>query len=161
MARIRPRSWACGCCSCGPAARSLCRRPTINQRLYFTEGAQLSAASRLIKVKSELTLRAGQSVQLLNPITSGAPVELLVLQGRPLNEPVAKQGPFVMNTAAEIQQAFADYRRTQFGGWPWPQDAMVFPRDKGRFALLDGQELLPPRKSLSASAAAAAASQEL
>jgi hypothetical protein len=49
-----------------------------------------------------------------------------------------------MNTQSEVQQAFADYRRTKFGGWPWPQDGMVFPREKGRFALLDGHELLPP-----------------
>jgi hypothetical protein len=45
-----------------------------------------------------------------------------------------------MNTRAEIQQAFEDYQRTRFGGWPWPEDAMVFPRDKGRFALVDGKE---------------------
>lgn len=41
--------------------------------------------------------------------------ELLVLTGQPLREPVAFGGPFVMNTAAEIEQAFADYRRGDFG----------------------------------------------
>jgi len=70
-------------------------------------------------------------------------VELLLLQGRPIGEPVAQHGPFVMNTREEIQQAFNDYRRTQFGGWPWPEDAVVFPREKGRFAVFDGKEEVP------------------
>ena len=34
----------------------------------------------------------------------------------------------------EIQRAMADYQRTRFGGWPWPNDAPVHPRDAGRFA---------------------------
>ena len=41
---------------------------------------------------------------------------------------------FVMNTAAEIRQAFADYQRTQFGHWPWRGPDPVHPRDAGRFA---------------------------
>lgn len=48
-----------------------------------------------------------------------------------------------MNTENEIRQAFADYQRTQFGGWPWERNDMVFPRDKGRFALTGGNEVSP------------------
>lgn len=40
--------------------------------------------------------------------TDGA--RFIVVAGRPLGEPVARQGPFVMNTREEIEQAFADYR---------------------------------------------------
>ncbi len=39
---------------------------------------------------------------------------VLVVAGRPLNEPIAQYGPFVMNTADEIRQAFADYQRGAF-----------------------------------------------
>jgi hypothetical protein len=62
-----------------------------------------------------------------------------------------QHGPFVMNTRAEIQQAFMDYQRTQFGGWPWPADGPVHPREAGRFArFADGRierapDAQPPR----------------
>lgn len=53
-----------------------------------------------------------------------------------------------MNTRDEIATAYADYRRTGFGGWPWPEDAMVWPREEGRFASQkkDGEMVLerPP-----------------
>lgn len=52
-----------------------------------------------------------------------------------------------MNTDAEIQQAFSDYRRTQFGGWPWDQDAVVFDRTRGRFLDISGKITLPPSHS--------------
>ena len=66
---------------------------------------------------------------------------LLMLQGKPINEPVVKYGPFVMNTQDEIQQTFKDYQRTEFGGWPWPRPDQIHARDKGRFAkYADGKE---------------------
>ena len=59
---------------------------------------------------------------------------VLVLQGAPIGEPVAAQGPFVMNTERELVAAYDDYRRTRFGGWPWPDEAPVHDREAGRFA---------------------------
>jgi len=60
--------------------------------------------------------------------------DVLVLQGRPIGEPVARYGPFVMNDDTEIEQAFADYRETRFGGWPWPSEEPVHTHATGRFA---------------------------
>ena len=79
------------------------------------------------------------------PLVAGPEgAEVLMLQARPIGEPVAQYGPFVMNTEAEIQQAFADYRRTGFGGWPWNTPDPVHGRDVGRFAHhADGREEHP------------------
>jgi hypothetical protein len=49
-----------------------------------------------------------------------------------------------MNTRQELEQAFADYRATGFGGWPWKSDAPVHAREKGRFARYpDGRQEEP------------------
>jgi hypothetical protein len=44
------------------------------------------------------------------------PLRFLLIAGRPLNEPVARGGPFVMNTREEIDQAFEDYRNGTLAG---------------------------------------------
>lgn len=70
--------------------------------------------------------------------------EALLLQGRPIGEPVVQHGPFVGGSPEDIQRAFAEYRRTEFGGWPWDGPEPVFPRDEGRFARLpDGRTERP------------------
>lgn len=66
---------------------------------------------------------------------SAAEVEVLLLQARPIGEPIARRGPFVMNTPDEIRQAYADYRQTGFGGWLWSADDPVHAPARGRFAL--------------------------
>lgn len=48
-------------------------------------------------------------------IRAGSAVQLLVLAGEPLREPVVQYGPFVMNTEREIQQALADFESGKFG----------------------------------------------
>lgn len=116
---------------------------STNRKAYFIEGDALSIGSDSLKPKSAATLDASQDAVFLNTHSSSV-VEILVLQGKPIGEPVVQHGPFVMNTQEEIMQAFSDYRRTQFGGWPWPEDAVVFPRTKGRFSLQDKKVYFPP-----------------
>jgi redox-sensitive bicupin YhaK (pirin superfamily) len=65
-------------------------------------------------VGSAIELRAGMDAELVN---GNEEAEFLMLQGKPIGEPVVQYGPFVMNTQAEIAQTLADYRSTQFGGW--------------------------------------------
>lgn len=80
----------------------------------------------------------------VNISAGNEPVRVLILQGKPIDEPVVKYGPFVMNTNKEIVEAFADYRATQFGGWPWGSADVVHPREQGRFAqMADGKKITP------------------
>ena len=99
--------------------------------LYFFDGKSLRVADETFDKPTGIVL-AGEVAVSVNAGPSA--VECLLLQGKPIAEPVAQHGPFVMNTREEIQQAFTDYQRTRFGGWPWPKDDPHHGRDKGRFA---------------------------
>ena len=57
----------------------------------------------------------GGEVALANPSDAREDLDVLLLGGQPLGEPVARYGPFVMNTEAEIHQAFDDFRSGRMG----------------------------------------------
>ena len=105
--------------------------PGCNRTLYFFRGGGLRAGDRDVKAGTALRLKGDAALPLRN---GSQEAEFLLLQGKPINEPVVQYGPFVMNTRTEIEQAFMDYQATQFGGWPWPSDDPVHDREEGRFA---------------------------
>ena len=108
------------------------RHATTERVLYAFEGSTVAIGDELLEAGNGALLDGSDDITL----TAGPEgVECLILQGAPIGEPVARYGPFVMNTEAEIQQAFADYRTTQFGGWPWPTPEPNHGPTKGRFAL--------------------------
>jgi redox-sensitive bicupin YhaK (pirin superfamily) len=121
-------------------------RPGTNRSLYPFSGAGLRVGGVEVPAQHQLAVRAERELTL--EAGAGADrseeTEILMLQGRPIGEPVVQYGPFVMNTEDEIRQAFADYRATQFGGWPWTKPDPVHARDKGRFALHVGGRLDKP-----------------
>ena len=102
---------------------------TVRVLYVFEGGARIG--------EHELVASAGARLRVDDPVTVDAGsdgAEMLLLQGRPIGEPVAQYGPFVMNDRAGIEQALADYRATGFGGWPWPVDDPVHERSAERFA---------------------------
>lgn len=114
----------------------------INRTLYFFEGDQVQINGTSVLPDHGVDLEAHIPATIKNGTRVG---RFLLLQGRPIQEPVANYGPFVMNTMEEIQETYQDYQKTHFGGWPWPRPDMVHPLEKGRFALhADGQEQIPP-----------------
>jgi redox-sensitive bicupin YhaK (pirin superfamily) len=101
------------------------------RQLYCFKGSKVTVAEQATGyVMAEL--RGDVDVEIFNGGNELA--EFLLLQARPIGEPVAQYGPFVMNTQAEIRQAITDYQRTQFGGWPYKDGAPVHGRDPARFA---------------------------
>jgi redox-sensitive bicupin YhaK (pirin superfamily) len=104
--------------------------PDTVRTLYVFEGSA-RVADTALATSTGAVLRTDEPVAFAaGPL--GA--EALVLQARPIGEPVAQYGPFVMNDRAGIERAFADYRETGFGGWPWPVDDPVHGHAAGRFA---------------------------
>lgn len=113
----------------------------VNRMLYHIDGQTTVVEGKQLKQRHGMHLRPDLPIKLE---AKEGDTRVLLLQGKPISEPVVQHGPFVMNSRNEIIQAFEDYQRTQFGGWKWGRADVVHPRDQPRFARMgDGTEEFP------------------
>jgi redox-sensitive bicupin YhaK (pirin superfamily) len=116
-----------------PAARG----DRVARVLYVYDGG-VTVDNVAVAAPTGVVVRADADAPL---VAGDDGASVLMLQGRPIGEPVAQYGPFVINEQREIAEAFDDYRRTGFGGWPWSSDDPVHEPTRGRFARhADGRE---------------------
>ncbi|MDX1447120.1 pirin family protein [Lishizhenia sp.] len=112
----------------------------VNRNIYFHEGTELTIDGQLLNSHARLKLDATQTTTIEN---GDEEASILLLQGKPIGEPVVQYGPFVANTEQELHETMALYRQTEFGGWPWPMREQVWDKNKGRFAkFADGTEVV-------------------
>ena len=135
-----------------------------NRYLYFVEGEEMMIngrekiqkrtgceldASQSFTVKCTKLSQSQESIRDSDRSRSSSSGKnkcaFLILQGRPIGEPIRSSGPMVMNTNEELRKAFQDFDRTQFGGWPWKSNDVVFPRAKERFMSVGGKEIFAPK----------------
>lgn len=103
----------------------------VTRTLYFYEGSNITINGQTINSNYGIELQANEDVKIS---IGSKKAHFLLLQGKPINEPVVKYGPFVMNTEEEIEQAMQEFKLTQYGGWPWLHPDNVHAKEKGRFA---------------------------
>lgn len=106
------------------------RSKNVNRTVYFYRGSKLKVGHQIIDVMNQFDCDVQEEV-ILHSLNETA--YLLVLEGVPIGEPMVAYGPFVMNSQEEIMDAFNDYRKDQFGGWPWNRPDPTH-GDSGRFA---------------------------
>jgi redox-sensitive bicupin YhaK (pirin superfamily) len=117
---------------------------SLSRNLYLYVGNQVDIQAE--DQSESLQLENNQGVSLdghsaFSFINSGVnTIDMLLLEGEPIMEPIVQYGPFVMNTQEEISKAFQDFRQTGFGGWPWDRPDPVHGSEARRFArYADGQ----------------------
>ncbi len=115
----------------------------ISRSLYFFEGSDMTVDGKKVGSKTGIHLESTEDTKL---VATSTDVEFLLLQAKPIGEPVVQHGPFVMNTREEIVQTIHDYQDTQFGGWPWPQAEMVHGEKLERFARYPDGKVEKPQK---------------
>jgi redox-sensitive bicupin YhaK (pirin superfamily) len=89
----------------------------FNVFAYVIDGAVRFAGNSTLVQRGNMVPFAqdGDTVEIEATSENSSPARVLLVGGRPLNEPIARYGPFVMNTRQEIQQAFEDFRTGRMG----------------------------------------------
>lgn len=103
-----------------------------NRTIYLYRGKSITIDGIEINNYHSAKLKADENVEIGN---GNEEVWILLLQGKPINEPVFQHGPFVMNHKHELIEVIDRYQKDEFGGWPWQSPENVHDRDSGRFAL--------------------------
>lgn len=103
---------------------------TLFRGIYFYGGEQVELDGQSLGSRQYVFVDASEPLEIKN--TGETPAKIFVLEGEPIGAPVFTGGPYVMNSREEIYQAFADYQKTQFGGWPFDTHEPVLPGDVGR-----------------------------
>ena len=83
--------------------------------MFFSGKAWIGPDRQEIEEGQLAVLHNGSSIRLSIPEGEQREARLLLLAGVPIGGPVARYGPFVMNTERELQQAFADYKNGRMG----------------------------------------------
>lgn len=99
----------------GKVAQSVAR--DFNAFAYVIEGPVVfgSDSARIERGNMVPFRNDGDEVRIEAPVENRSAARVLLIGGRPLNEPIARYGPFVMNTPEEIREAFEDYRSGRMG----------------------------------------------
>ncbi len=102
-----------------------------NRSIFYYKGDQIDLDGKNIPSNQIIEVHPDEDITIKNGNEDSF---FLILEGKPIGEPVVQHGPFVMNTVEEIRETMQEYGRTQFGGWPWEEREVAHPRDSGRFA---------------------------
>lgn len=117
---------------------------TLNRALYFYEGDVIRVEDTVLSNKEYVFTNGDTGTEMVN--TGKMTAKLLLLEAEPIPEEIIAYGPFVMTTMAEIQQAFKDYRETEFGGWPFESAEVYHEAEQRRFATYaDGRVEYPDK----------------
>ncbi len=93
----------------------MCIRDSYNALVYALSGEGWAGTDmRPIKLGQLATFGEGDAIRL----EAKSELDLFIMGGQPIREPVVHYGPFVMNTKAELQQAFEDFQKGRLGTIP-------------------------------------------